>query len=314
MAKWKISVLVLFLIFSFAPAVYAQEDAPEGASKAVQIGSLQIALWPEYDQPKMLVIFHLTLSADTELPAQLAIHIPATAGRPNAVAVREPNGGLVNLDYEINSDGVWSTIQMVASLPELQIEYYDPGLQIDGTQRTYSFEWFGDYAVTQSSVEVQQPLDTTDISLSPGPVRSQIAADGLSYLIKEVGALSQGQNFEIELSYNKSSEALTISQLPVQPSAPLTTEPSWQDKMAEALPWILGIAGVLLIAGGAVWYWQTGRQPQTTPTRRGRASRKSTEFADSPVDKRAIYCHQCGKRASAGDRFCRSCGTRLRVE
>jgi hypothetical protein len=314
MAKWKISIILLFISFSFASTVYAQEGAPEGASNAVQIGSLQISLWPEYDQPNMLVIYHLTLSADTELPAQLSIHIPATAGRPNAVAVRDPNGGLVNLEYEINSDGVWSTIQMVASFPELQIEYYDPGLQIDGTQRNFSFEWYGQYAVAQSTVEVQQPLDTTDISLSPGPVRSETAADGLSYIIKEVGALSKGQNFKIELSYNKSSQALTISQLPVQPSAPLTTEPGWQDRMAVSLPWILGVAGVLLIAGGALWYWQTGRQPRANTTKRGRASQKTTEYTNDPVDEQVVYCHQCGKRASAGDRFCRSCGTRLRVE
>ena len=25
-----------------------------------------------------------------------------------------------------------------------------------------------------------------------------------------------------------------------------------------------------------------------------------------------IFCHRCGKRAASGDRFCRSCGTKLR--
>lgn len=290
---------------------------PAQAQDKVQIGTLEIALWPEYDQPSVLVIYRLTLSDAVILPKQLALRIPASAGRPHAVAVREPSGQLVNLEYDLTSDGTWITLKMIANFPELQIEYYDPGLLKEGAQRTFTFEWSGDYAVERCFVEVQQPLSAERLTISPGPVASNVAADGLVYFTKEVGALSAGQTFKIEVSYQKDNDNLSISALQVQPSAPLTTESSWQDRMLGALPWLLGIGGVLLIAGGVFWYWQSGRQPRPPRRRRGRAQRVSAVEAEASSPGSgvsAVYCHQCGKRAAEGDRYCRSCGTRLRVE
>jgi hypothetical protein len=287
---------------------------PAGAQGEVKIGTLEIALWPEYDQPTMLVIYRLTLSADTLLPAQLSIRIPATAGRPNAVAVREPSGQLVNLEYELTSDGTWSTIRMVANFPELQIEFYDPGLIKEGNQRKFTFAWSGDYAVERCFVEVQQPLGASEMMISPGPARSEIAEGGLVYFMKEVGYLDNGQKFNIDLSYQKSGDDLSVSGLQVQPSAPLTAETGLGDRMLGALPWFLGTAGVLLIAGGVIWYWKSGQQSQPVKQRRGRGRRSPVERDESETLSGPIYCHQCGRRAAESDRFCRTCGTRLRVE
>lgn len=307
MLKLKWMLLLLGLAISSVLPVRAQEE--------VQIGTLEIALWPEYDKPEVLVIYRLFLSDDSLLPAQLSLRIPATAGRPHAVAVREPSGQLVNLEYELTSDGTWSTITMVANFPELQLEYYNPGLLQEGSQRTFSFEWIGDYAVNQCSVEIQQPLGASDMTILPGPVTSSsTASDGLVYYTKEVGALLKGQVFKLELAYQKNDDNLSVSGLQVQPSAPLSTASEWQDKMLGILPWVLSILGVLLIAGGVVWYWQSGRQSQPSKTQRGRARRSASPDSEAFVALGPVYCHQCGKRAADGDRFCRSCGTRLRVE
>ena len=311
MKKWVIGLLLVGL--ACLPVWSAR------AQSAPVIGELKVALWPEYDQPSVLVIYYITLAQGTTLPASLNVRIPASSGLPNAVAVKQPDGQLVNLEYETSSDGTWTTIQLVANLPELQIEYYDPGLAKEGVQRSYTYEWPADYAVEDLVIEIQQPLDASDLSVSPGPVSSRTGGDGLTYFTKQVGQVAAGQAVQIDLEYQKSSDILSAAQLEVQPSAPLTTQSSWQDKMLGALPWVLGVLGVSLIAGGAIWYWQSGRQTAPARTRRSRARSAAAEDT-SPADSRAdsavsqVYCHQCGKRAASGDRFCRSCGTRLRVE
>jgi hypothetical protein len=81
------------------------------------------------------------------------------------------------------------------------------------------------------------------------------------------------------------------------------------------LPWILGFLGIALIAGGGWWYWRSGLSKERSPAGAARPRRKpstSREPAASPEGY--VYCHECGKRAGPGDRFCRACGARLRTE
>jgi hypothetical protein len=280
----------------------------------VSIAFLEVDLWPEYDRSSVLVIYRVTLSPNTTLPAQLALRIPAAAGEPYAVAVRQPDGQLVNLDYDLQSDGVWTSVEVVANLPELQIEYYDPSLVKSADQRSFTFQWPGGYAVEQMVVEFQQPLGASGAAIMPGPSSSLVnSQDGLTYLTKEIGVLDAGQTISLDIAYLKTSDTLTKPQLEVQPSAPLTTEPDWQNTMLGALPWVLGVLGVGLIAGGVFWYWKSGQATQAEKPRRRRSRSMTTGREDEGVAG-VVYCHQCGKRAGETDRFCRSCGTKLRIE
>jgi hypothetical protein len=287
------------------------------AQDATQISELEVDIWPEYDQPTVLVIYHITLAPNTTFPTPFAIRIPAAAGEPHAVAVRQPDDALVNLEYTLDSDGTWITLNLVANLPELQIEYYDPGITKDGALRNYTYQWQGDYAVGNMLIEIQQPADASEMAITPGPVEGGVDQAGLTYYTKEVGQVPAGQEVTIALSYQKSSDLPSVSQLQVEPSAPLTSENVWQDRMLGALPWVLGALGVGLIAGGAIWYWRSGQQTASAPRKRHR-SRSTAPLAPATSadtsENQSIYCHQCGKRAASGDRFCRSCGTRLRVE
>ena len=304
MRNWIQLLLVAVLVFIPVMTVNAQ-NAPE-------ISFLEIDLWPEYDQPTILVIYKITLASTTSLPAKLDLRIPAEAGKPNAVAVVPPDGVPVNLEYELSSDGEWITISLVANLFELQIEYYDPRIEKNDQQRNFSYLWAGDYAVQRSMLQVLQPFDASNLTISPGPTSSQVIG-GQTFVTKDVGSVQANQTFEIELSYQKESDILGISRMPVESSDPLTTQPDWQSRMLGYLPWVLGAGGVLLIAGGAIWYWQSGRQTQSSGRKRRRSHKPSTASEEASSGE-GIYCHQCGKRAAGGDRFCRSCGTRLRVE
>lgn len=298
--------LFVMVILALMPVMTAS------AQNAPEISSLEIDLWPEYDQPTMLVIYKITLASTTSLPAKLDLRIPAEAGEPNAVAVVPPDGVPVNLEYTLSSDGEWITISLVANLFQLQIEYYDPGIEKNDTQRTFTYLWAGDYAVQRCKLQVLQPFDASNLTVSPGPTSIMTAGDQV-FTTKDIGSLQANQSFEVELSYLKESDVLGISRMPVESSNPLSSESDWQSRMLGYLPWVLGIGGIFLIAGGAVWYWQSGRQKKSSGRKR-RRSRKPTSAPTEIPSEEGVYCHQCGKRAAGGDRFCRSCGSRLRVE
>ena len=302
----KIFVLFLLLIFLLPVGV--------GAQTQVQFSSLEADLWPEFDRPAMLVIYRITLSPQTSLPAEIHLRIPAIAGGANAVAGANPDGSLINIPYDQEDAGAWIQLVFQATTPDLQIEYYDPRLEKDSEARHYTFTWPGDYSVGDFTIEVQQPVGASNMLIKPGMATSKPGSDGLTYFTLDVGALSVGQPFEISIDYQKPNDQLSSSGLPVEPSGPLDNTAAGRQSMTEALPWALGLLGVLLIAGGGLWYWQSGReQPQANRKSRGRG--KATSPVDSGEANQSdyVYCHQCGKRAAPGDRFCRACGTELRL-
>jgi hypothetical protein len=283
------------------------------AQEGLELNGLEIDLWPEYDRPAVLVIYRIALPASTTLPANLTLRIPASVGEPHAVAAKEPDGSLVNIGYERVVNGEWAEISMLATMPELQLEYYDPNISRQDATRNFQYRWPGDYPVKSLQIMVQQPLGASNMSTSPALGTQETGQDGLVYHSANIGELRAGQEFDFSLAYDKATEDLSVANLQVQPSAPVAeSTSSWRSSLVAALPWGLLILGVVLLVGGGVWYWQSGKRKEKTPETR-RRRKPAAERSQTGSTESYVYCHSCGKRADPGDRFCRACGTPLRV-
>lgn len=303
----RLIALVLALVLLIPFTVRAQTP--------LTLPSAEVDLWPEYDQPDMLVIYHFTLPSSVSLPYSMTVRIPASVGDPHAVAAAQPDGGLFKLPYTMEVSGQWTSLKFSATTTEVQIEYYDQNLQKNGANRHFVYNWPGDYAVGSLFVQVQQPVDASDMQISPNLSTIQKGAkDNLTYYSAEEGAMEAGQSFTLTIDYKKSNDELSAPTVPVQSSAPLNSTPTSRLTLASLLPWILGMLGVLLIVGGGTWYWLSGREKNTPYQRRVRrkAAPVDANTATTNSDGGFLYCHNCGKRASPGDRFCRTCGTALR--
>jgi len=301
----KIALITLFILILFVPAIYAQESP--------SLDTLVIDLWPEYDQPTMLVIYKAMLSPEVSLPAEITFRIPVQAGNPAVVAVGPDARSVADVVYDTQVMGDWLDVSFIATTPAIQFEYYDPRLVKEGAQRSYDFTWQGDYAVGALTLQVQHPLGATNVSVSPAQGRMTQDANGFTYNIIDVGALDQGSQFDIFMSYQKESDALSVENFQIQPSATITPGSGSLLNLGQWWVWLLVGMGLVLIGGGGYWYWRMGRQEPESKTRRHRKATRQDESEEAVLGS-AIYCHQCGKRAGPGDRFCRACGTRLRAE
>lgn len=302
MKKWCFALIIL--LSAILPNRTTAQEFPT-------IKSLEIDLWPEYDQHELLVIYRIELSTQVSPPVELSFRIPVEVGEPHAVAVRDTDGSLLTAPYERTVDGNWAVITLVATMPGIQLEYYDPKIQKEDSHRTFQYTWPGDYPVEALSVQIQQPFDANQIKITPNQTAIVSGSDGLSYHTVELGSQPAGVSTKVSVEYNKTNDALTVERLPVKLASPISSNKSSLMNL-NFVPWGLGILGVSLLTGGIYWYWQLGKQqpqPKIKPY-----DRKSISFQKQfPLtDDVAVYCHQCGKRAAKGDRFCRSCGTRLR--
>ncbi len=274
--------------------------------------SLEVDIWPEYDRPTVLVIYHITLPTDVDLPLELRFRIPNAAGEPHALAVREADGSLISIPYTRNVVGEWSEIVFSTTMPEIQLEYYDPTLKKEGSQRTFYYQWPGDYAVEELTIQIQQPIGATEMKITPNTTNAAIGKDGLTYYVMQVNALAKDQGFEVSINYQKPNDSLTAESLQVEPSAPVGSVTSTTPMTGNFLPWLLGGLGFFLIVGAVTWwFWQARTVKPPQKANRPRRRRLVIEQKEV-IPEGAVYCHHCGKRAMAGDRFCRACGTKLR--
>jgi hypothetical protein len=269
---------------------------------------MHIDIWPEYDRPDVLVIYRFSLTAATPLPVEMSLRIPAASGEPYNLAFVDMNetgeASLFNLEYTTELQGEWLLVSFSVPTTDLQLEFYDPGMQRSGARRDYLFTWPADYTVQSMSVTIQQPVNASAMQINPEMGTGAVRQDGLNYYDALFGQVEAGEQFNLTLSYEKPDDTLSKSFDAVFPAE--TVEVSQALTFDRILPWILGGVGVLLVIGAAIWYFMPHRQPA--------APRKRHSPAAPPgrANNGDVFCHHCGQRARPGDTFCHACGTKLR--
>lgn len=291
-------ILVVMLVFPTLAS--AQAD--------VTLSNVSVQLWPEYDQPSMLVIVDFQVATGTVLPVDLVFRLPQDANLI-AVASYTADGSLMNAVFDgpvVVEDGQSFTVTATENTV-YRFEYYQP-LTFNGEQRLFSYLWDGDYTVNEFSIRVLEPVDIT--SLSTIPELSSISQEnGLKYFDGENVKLASGEQFTLSLEYKKTSNTLIASSQGVQPVAPVDASTTGRVSLNNYLPYVIGGLGVIMIVGGLVYYWQSGKRNGGKKSRRRQSANTEQEEAQSDV-----YCAQCGTRAHGGDRFCRTCGSRIRQQ
>ena len=201
------------------PLVSSAQDTPGPATPRLE--RLEISIWPEYDQPSVLVMLRGWLSPDTPLPTSIPLPIPTAAGSPSAVAKRFPGGGLLVAQSMLEPGEEMSTVYLSTDAPEIRLEYYVP-LDVSTEKRHYHFQWPGGLKIDRVVFEVLQPIGATGFTVQPASAAPALANDGLIYQREDLGPAGAELSFTIEVDYNKSTPTLTASSLQsnVQPPPP----------------------------------------------------------------------------------------------
>ncbi|MDK1029049.1 MAG: hypothetical protein QGM50_04050 [Anaerolineae bacterium] len=293
--KW---ILVTFLLTVFAL------PQTSTAQTQVSLNTVNVQLWPEFDQPAMLVIYDFTLEEGTPLPVDVTLSIPSDA---TLIAVAYASSGnlLIAPHQEPFMEAGWQHVSLTINTDtSYHIEYYAP-LTLENTQRKYTYRWPGNYAVNTFTVRIKVPIDTTEITTIPLMTESTPEGSTQKYLEWTSNGLEAGEHVPIKLTYTKTSNQLTVSDQPLETGI-INESTQGRISLSTYLPFLLGGLGFIMIAGVMFYIWQIGMK-YFDPRKARKLVPKDGKIED-------VYCHQCGKRAQRKDRFCRTCGSRLRIE
>lgn len=181
MRKWLLTAMLVVFLTAVSTA---------SAQTNITLASMQVQLWPEYDQPSMLVITDFKMADGASFPTDLTFHIPLDANLI-AVAAYDDAGGLINAVFEgPNVDGDYQTFTITMEGSSGRFEYYQP-LTFSGNQRSHIYSWDGAYAVNSFEVRVLEPLDTTALTTVP-KLDSISQENGAKYFQGKPFKLGQG--------------------------------------------------------------------------------------------------------------------------
>ena len=168
------TIIALMLIILLPASAHAQGE--------VVFDTVDVSVWPEYDTPTILVIYKISLPAQSTLPVDITLKMPPGVGKISAIAVGNSPDTVsdsgVDSRFAPGTDS--SQVSVKATGRFIQIEYYDPDLVKSANQHSYTYKWPGDYAVNNFRFEFRQPLQSSNVSVEPALLNAVMDAEGFS--------------------------------------------------------------------------------------------------------------------------------------
>jgi hypothetical protein len=311
--------LTLALASLMLPSPAAAQDQP------ITLDTLTIDLWPEFDQPSMLVIYGGSV-AEAAGPVELTFSLPRDAEFHVAAYIDEMDRLIEIPEREVGENSV----TFVSPNGTFRIEFYDPTLDTSRQERQYIYTYPGDYAVSTLNWSVQVPPTAESMTTEPAGALTTGLFD-IAYYVAAVTDISQNEPTGILVKYTKHDAALTTDARAQQPEPALEEESNNTAIIALLVVIALAVLGI-----GAYVVIQTRRMAVAASTpvyrsarRGGKSGRRSKAVAEhgAPVERGAPlmrrtaastpaslrFCTECGtEAANTDDKYCRKCGAALR--
>jgi len=293
---------LLVLLAALRPWLPADAQGP-----AITVQSASLRLWPEYDDPGLLVIYAGALADTVALPTQVAFPLPDGA-RGIQATVQDSSGSLLNQPWEI----VDGTLTYTLTQASFHIEYY-LDRPPSGDQRELSYTFQTNYAVAGVEISIQQPARATGFSVTPQPEGSSVGGDGLTYFRISRANLTPGDSIPLTIRYTKTDQGFSIAPVSTESSQPAAQPGAAASAQSAApnrwLPWLLIGFGLVTLAGlGTYWYLSQRRSVEPVRDAKSGRVRPAGPVARAMQGANPAFCTQCGRQFRPDDRFCAHCG------
>ena len=276
-----------------------------------QLSKLVIAVWPEYDQPAVLVLIDGTLADSANLPRQVSVLIPATA-RLQVTTWANADGTYApeQPSQSNNLGNGTSRVTFTTNTAHYHVEYYDDLLR-GSPNKSMDFVYKAAAPADQVTVTVQQPYKATNFAVDPAPKSVHDDADGFNYSDLQFPSLAADQSITAKVTYTKSDPNPSILPASTTPAAVVATStpaPSpWNNVFLLAVLVVVGLVAVI-----GFFLFQRSREPVPARVTARNRSRHGAERGGMAGNV-AAFCTQCGYGLASTDVFCPKCGTKRRV-
>lgn len=276
------------------------------AQNAERISQLDISVWPEFDDPRVLVQYDGTLAAQNEYPREVAFYIPASA-ELTATAFQDESQQFLNTDPATVSDegNGLKRVTFRVPKPHFHLEYYLDAIK-GAPDKALEFVYTAILPADSVQIQVQQPLKAESFKIVPAAALISDGAHDFKYYIFNYSGVAAEQALTLQINYTKTDPNPSIQNVvPPETAAQANSADTAAASNPQQVYIFAGAGAVLALGLLALWLWYVRRQPRLAfaSTAGGSAFGRKAEHATG-------FCSQCGSALRAGDNFCAKCGAK----
>ena len=279
---------------------------------AQRIVHLRLSIWPEYDDPRVLIMLRGELAPHTALPTRLTFPIPAGAEVIGAGMISEQNELLLH-PHQVKAGETQDHLEVSLPVPRFFVEFYYNPFTSD-TNKRFTYTFTAPYHLEHFEVDVQQPLQATNFTLVPPAVHQSTDDKGLTYHWLFYRNLGKDETTSFAVAYTKTVATPSVTKR--QPEAGTVQPRTALDPTLIALGLLMGTA---VLFGGGSWLWLgyqrrrhvTMVQPTSLPLPATPHRELTAVDPPLPVTRHANFCTVCERKLQPAYRFCPGCGIAL---
>jgi hypothetical protein len=284
---------------------------------------LRLSIWPEYDDPRVLIMLRGEMTPRQAFPASITLPIPKGAEIIGAGMISEQNELLLH-PHQVLPGDTQDTLQLNLPVPRFFVEFYYNPFTTSGSEKRFVYPAPTTYPIELFEVDIQQPLKATTFTLDPAPREQMTDNQGFTYHQFTYRDVGKGQSQTFTIAYTKTAATPSVAK---QQPTPQPTEKA-RARADNTLVALSIFAGAILLFAGCAWLMQRSqRQPMPTITApvpsvsmsdtllallRDDTQPQETGITDVPSmlpQTRVInFCANCGRKLLPDDRFCSGCG------
>ncbi|PKM82071.1 MAG: hypothetical protein CVU89_06955 [Firmicutes bacterium HGW-Firmicutes-14] len=222
--------LLLFSLFlglavtSILPAPVSAAAADQTGSAALEMTELDLQVWPEYDDPRVLAIFNGTLTNVSGKEYQGRVYFNVPKDIEVKMACELINGGQHSCqpyeledkgDYQVLSWKITRTLAPGEKYP-IWLEYYYSALN-GYPDKTMAMDFTPYYKTLDMKVTVKEPLKSSDFKIDPAPTTTGQDGEGFNNYMYNFRDLDSNKPVKLNISYTRSEKDPSVD--PPDPNA-----------------------------------------------------------------------------------------------
>lgn len=306
------------------------EEAPQQPGNiALVMAWFHVSIWPQYDDPRVLIMIRGEMLPQQAFPTRIAIPIPKDVEIIGAGMVSEQDEMLLH-PHQIISGSSTDRLELHLPAPRFFVEFYYNPFLTRGMEKRFTYAMSVMYPTTLLTIDIQQPLRVENFVVDPQPA-DQTSQQGFIHHQFTYRDLPEGQTRIFHISYTATSTTPSLAQRQSAPTQLLEAQGTPRKPVAHNMivPALIMLACVAGIFVGSMWWWKLARYcrdqavgnalptagpfsvPQEILGSSQGAQIEAIVLAMPAVSTRPNFCVHCGYRLRPSDRFCPQCGKRI---
>lgn len=278
---------------------------------ALVLARLRVLIWPEYDDPRVLVILRGEMSPRQAFPTIIKLPIPKQTEIIGAGMISETNELLLH-PHEVVSGAQEDIITLNLPVPRFFIEFYIP-LQASKANKRFMYNVTASYPIELLEVDIQQPTQATAFVTEPASMEQATDRQGFTHYQFAYRDLAAGETQQFTVTYTRTVAAPSVTkQQPL--SAPATPEAAPRSPLSTPHIAFFTLAVVALLFTGFAWVWTQRQRRRGDPVTTSIPAQTIPDPSISLPTTLSVprnFCSQCGNKIHPEHRFCARCGNAL---